>query len=99
MNSKALLVLTMLLASVLVISMAEVTHKEGMDEKLNKKDDNLETNAVEKTKYYGGPWRGPWGRGWCHLGCCAWGYYGGCRRCCFYPGEHIDAITNVEPRN
>lgn len=54
---------------------------------------------------YGGGWRGGYGGGWrggyggggyCRFGCCGWGY-GGCRRCCYYPGEHLEAHTDAEP--
>ncbi|TKY69186.1 Glycine-rich protein [Spatholobus suberectus] len=103
MGSKALLVLVMLLASVLLL-LIEVASKD-VDEKFDKNDGNLDTNGVDDMKYYGG-WQHGWGwrRGWgggyyCPFGCCSWNYYGGCWRCCYYPGEHVDAHTAAEPLN
>ncbi|TKY69187.1 Glycine rich protein [Spatholobus suberectus] len=52
MGSKALLVLVMLLASVLLLS-AEVASND-VDEKFDKNDGNLDKNGVDDMKYYGG---------------------------------------------
>ncbi|XP_021890154.1 glycine-rich protein-like [Carica papaya] len=37
-------------------------------------------------------------RGYCRYGCCDRGYHGrgGCRRCCHYAGETVDAQTQVQ---
>ncbi|KAK6259555.1 hypothetical protein SCA6_014029 [Theobroma cacao] len=46
---------------------------------------------------YGGR-RGNGGR--CAFGCCRSDYYGrGCRRCCSYLGEAMDAETQADPHN
>ncbi|KEH40716.1 neuropeptide-like protein 33 [Medicago truncatula] len=106
MNSKGLLFLTMLLASILLISA----------EKSDKKDDKA--NGVDESKYgyggwgYGGPWRGgygwgyggPWrgGYGWGGPWRGGWGGgYGGWRGGWGggWPKEHSDANTDVEPHN
>ncbi|KAG4906249.1 hypothetical protein AAZX31_20G010700 [Glycine max] len=101
MGSKALLVLVMLLASVLLLS-AEVASKD-VDKKLDKNDGNHDTKGVDEMKYYGG-WGSGWDRyrrGWyCPNGCCQWSYYyQTCWRCCYYPGEHVDVRTDAQPRN
>jgi len=31
-------------------------------------------------------------------GCCRLSYGSNCRRCCYYPGENVDAHADVEPR-
>ncbi|KEH40715.1 TATA-binding protein-associated factor 2N [Medicago truncatula] len=112
MNSKGLLFLTMLLASILLISA----------EKSDKKDDKA--NGVDESKYdydgglgYGGPWRGGWGYGDPWRGDYGWGGpwrggfgdgyggwrgglgggYGGWRG--GWPKEHSDINTDAEPHN
>ncbi|GMI69123.1 hypothetical protein like AT2G05540 [Hibiscus trionum] len=43
--------------------------------------------------------RGGYGGG-CAYGCCRSDYYGrGCRRCCSYAGEAVDAETQVDPQS
>ncbi|KAK4276378.1 hypothetical protein QN277_019333 [Acacia crassicarpa] len=44
---------------------------------------------------YGGGHRG----GYCRYGCCGGWFGGGCRRCCSYAGEAVDAETKTEPHN
>ncbi|KAK2453597.1 hypothetical protein QL285_001262 [Trifolium repens] len=92
MNSKALLLLAMLVASTLLIS-TEAARKD-----LDNKNDKFETNGIDESKYGDGPWHG--GGGYhCYHGCCDYGYHGGCRRCCYYPGEHLDIGMDAEPHN
>ncbi|XP_061354286.1 glycine-rich protein-like [Gastrolobium bilobum] len=105
MASKALLVLVIFLASALLIS-SKVAPKD-LNEKFDKNNDDLDVNGIDESKYYrsggyGGSWRGGYGGGYggyCRFGCCRWSYYGGCRRCCHYPGEHVEADTDAEPHN
>ncbi|KAK7273951.1 hypothetical protein RIF29_15019 [Crotalaria pallida] len=67
MGSKALLVLFVFLATVLLIS-AEVVREK--DERLNERDGKLNTEGVDDKKYFGGygygygPWRGGYGYGY-----------------------------------
>ncbi|KEH40708.1 putative glycine rich protein [Medicago truncatula] len=109
MNSKALLFLAMLLASIL-LSSAETAPKD-LDKNLDNQDEFYETNGVDESQYVGGPWRGGgsgyggggyggghYGGRYCHHGCCDWGYHGSCRRCC-YPREHHVADIDAEPHN
>ncbi|CAL0308399.1 unnamed protein product [Lupinus luteus] len=108
MGSKALLVVVMFLATILLIS-AEVASKEN-DQKFDKKDGNHTSKGVEESKYpdfgsgpyggrYGGGFRRRGGR-YCRYGCCGWrDFYGRCRRCCSFPGEHLDNDVNAEPHN
>ncbi|XP_054818092.1 glycine-rich protein-like [Prosopis cineraria] len=44
---------------------------------------------------YGGGYRG----GYCRYGCCGGRYGGGCRRCCSYAGEAVDAQPKTEAHN
>ncbi|KAE9615768.1 hypothetical protein Lal_00017724 [Lupinus albus] len=107
MGSKDLLVIVMLLATILLIS-AEVSSLEN-DHKLDKNDGNHTSNGLEESKYPGfgsGPYGGQYGGGfrrgggYCRYGCCGWrDFYGRCRRCCNYPGEHLDIDINAEPHN
>ncbi|XP_028795023.1 cold and drought-regulated protein CORA-like [Neltuma alba] len=47
----------------------------------------------------GGHGGGGHGGGYCRYGCCGGGYGGGCRRCCSYAGEAVDAQPNTESHN
>ncbi|OIW17343.1 hypothetical protein TanjilG_22455 [Lupinus angustifolius] len=98
MGSKALLVLVMFLATILLIN-AEAASKEN-EEKFDKNDGNHSSNGVEESKFpdFGGGFRRR--GGYCRYGCCGWrDFYGRCRRCCNYPGEHVDVNINTEPHN
>ncbi|KAF7827399.1 cold and drought-regulated protein CORA-like [Senna tora] len=37
--------------------------------------------------------------GYCRYGCCGGRYGGGCRRCCSYAGEAVDAQPETKPHN
>ncbi|XP_027362716.1 glycine-rich cell wall structural protein-like [Abrus precatorius] len=74
MGSKALLVLVMLLASVLVLY-AEAAPKD-VDEKFYKNDGDIDTNGVDDMKYGHGGWHGGGRRGWGGRGG-GWGGRGG----------------------
>ncbi|CBI28785.3 unnamed protein product, partial [Vitis vinifera] len=50
--------------------------------------------------YGGNQGRGGYGGGYCRYGCCSGGSYGrGCRRCCSYAGEAVEAETKAKPQN
>ncbi|KEH40712.1 glycine-rich RNA-binding protein 10 [Medicago truncatula] len=115
MNSKALLFLAMLLATILLIC-AESAPKD-----LDNKDEKIDTNGYYGGGGYGGPWRGGgyggWGGGYGGRGGYGgwrgggWrgGWGGGGWRGGYggghggwgggWPNEHHDAYTDAEPHN
>ncbi|KAL1348164.1 hypothetical protein HN51_024146 [Arachis hypogaea] len=101
MGSKVATLMLGLLAMVLLIS-AEVAQVSS-----NKDAVGNEANEVGNAKYegYGGGGGYPgsgggggYGGGYCRYGCCRRGYYGGCRRCCYYAGEAPEP-DEVKPQN
>ncbi|XP_057724614.1 glycine-rich protein-like isoform X1 [Arachis stenosperma] len=92
MGSKVATLMLGLLAMVLLIS-AEVAEVSSNKDAVGK-----EANEVGNAKYEGYGGGGGYGGGYCMYGCCRRGYYGGCRRCCYYAGEAPEP-DEVKPQN
>ncbi|XP_004304059.1 PREDICTED: glycine-rich protein-like isoform 3 [Fragaria vesca subsp. vesca] len=101
-SNKALLLLALLVALVLVVSASrDLAQTSAEKENGVTTTETSNVGGLDDAKYggyqggnggYGGYQGGNGGRGGCYYGCCRRFNYGrGCRRCCAYAGEAVEA--------